>query len=328
MLFALQHRPLYLVFIENQESPMTIIHQRTLQHPVTCIGVGLHSGDNVKLSLKPAAADTGIVFVRTDVDAEIADVPARYDMVTETKLGTTLTNEHGTKACTVEHLMAALWGCGIDNARIELDGPEVPIMDGSSEPFVFLIECAGTVVQNAPRVAIEILRDIEVTDGDSTVLLQPSNGLTLDISIAFDHDSIGKQRDTYDFTRTNFKQALCRARTFGFAQDVEKLRAMGLARGGSLDNAVVLNESEIMNPEGLRYDDEFVRHKALDCVGDYFLACGHIQGHIRTHRPGHCINNALLHALFSDPANYRIVPMVKEAISDVTLEDLPQVAYA
>lgn len=304
---------------------MTTINQRTLQHPVTCIGVGLHSGDNVRLSLKPAPADSGIVFIRTDVDAAIAEVPARYDMVSETQLGTTLTNAHGTKACTVEHLMAALWGCGVDNALIELDGPEVPIMDGSSEPFVFLIECAGTVAQNAPRVAIEILRDIEVRDGDSTALLQPGEGFKLDISIAFDHDSIGKQHDLYDFSQTNFKQALCRARTFGFAHEVEKLRSIGLARGGSLDNAIVLNEEEILNPEGLRYGDEFVRHKALDCVGDYFLACGHIQGIVRTHRPGHCINNALLHAVFADPANYRIIPMQQPESAEFEAE-LPRMA--
>lgn len=307
---------------------MSVIHQRTLQHPVTCIGVGLHTGEHIRLSLKPAPADSGIVFVRTDVDASIAEVPARYDLVSETQLGTTLTNEHGTKACTVEHLMAALWGCGVDNARIELDGPEVPIMDGSSEPFVFLIECAGTVAQNAPRVAIEILRDIEVKDGESTVLLQPADDFSVDISIDFAHDKIGAQHALYDFSQTTFKQALCRARTFGFAHEVEQLRKIGLARGGSLDNAIVLNEDEVMNPEGLRYNDEFVRHKALDCVGDYFLACGHIRGAIRTHRPGHGINNALLHAIFADAANYRIVPMQNADVPAAAIVEERIAAYA
>ncbi len=304
---------------------MTTINQRTLQHPVTCIGVGLHTGEDIRLRLMPAPAGTGIVFVRSDVDAAVAEIPARYDLVTETRLGTVLTNEHGTKISTVEHLMAGLWGCGVDNARIEVDGPEVPIMDGSSEPFVFLIECAGTVAQNAPRMAIEVLRDVQVQDGESTVLLQPAEGFTLDISIVFDHTSIGSQHAVYDFAKTNFKQALCRARTFGFAKDVEMLRSMGLARGGSLENAVVLDEDKIINEEGLRYDNEFVRHKALDCVGDYFLAGAHLHALVRTNRPGHCINNAVLRELFSDEANYRLVPMVKDE-APAAVKELQQIA--
>jgi UDP-3-O-[3-hydroxymyristoyl] N-acetylglucosamine deacetylase len=283
--------------------------QTTLNYPVTCTGVALHSGAQVTMTLKPAETDHGIVFVRRDIDGAKARVPARYDAVVETRLGTTIANAHGTKVMTVEHLMAALWGCGVDNCLIELDGPEVPIMDGSSEPFVFLIECAGIEILDTPRRIIEVLRTVAVEDGNSTAILSPAEYFELDITIHFDHQHIGTQQANYDFTRTNFKQALCRARTFGFARDVEAMRAAGLARGGSLRNAIVLDEHEIVNSEGLRYGDEFVRHKALDCVGDYFLAGSAIRGAVTTLRPGHHINNLLMRALFSDAKNYRVVEM-------------------
>lgn len=279
--------------------------QRTVAHTVHFSGVALHSGRQVEMAIKPGAADTGIVFERLDVDAEIALVPARYDAVCETTLGTTVINRYRTTVQTVEHLMAALWGCGIDNAHITLAGPEIPIMDGSSEPFVFLLECAGTRELDAPRRVLEILQPVSVKDGDSTARIVPAEQFGLDVSIEFRHAAIGCQRATYDFEQSNFKRSLSRARTFGFANDVARLRELGLAQGGSLANAVVLSDDKVLNEEGLRYNDEFVRHKALDCVGDYFLCGGFLKGFVTTSRPGHGINNKLLRAIFADEANYR-----------------------
>jgi UDP-3-O-[3-hydroxymyristoyl] N-acetylglucosamine deacetylase len=284
-----------------------ILMQHTIAAPVSCAGVSLHTGDMVDMLIKPAAENTGIVFVRRDVEESRNVVPATYDRVTETTLGTTIANEHGVTVSTIEHVMAALWGAGIDNATIELDGPEVPIMDGSSEPFIFLIDCAGRREQNVAKRVIEVLKPVTVQEKDSTATLSPREGFVLDITIDFPHKLINRQQATYDFAATSFKQALCRARTFGFARDVEKMRSMGLALGGSLHNAIVLADEGILNEGGLRYNDEFVRHKALDCVGDYFLAGGMIHGNVETLRPGHGINNKLLRALFADPSNYRLV---------------------
>ncbi len=281
--------------------------QHTVAAEVSCVGVSLHSGDMVNMVIRPACPHSGIVFVRKDIDSPHNSVAAKYDAVVETTLGTTIANSHGVTVSTIEHVMAALWGAGIDNARIELDGPEVPIMDGSSEPFVFLLECAGRVQQRALRRVVEVLREVSVTDGGSTAVIAPHNGFVLDIEIAFNHPLIRSQKAQYDFSDTTFKQSLARARTFGFARDVEKMRAMGLALGGSLHNAIVVGEDAILNEGGLRYADEFVRHKALDCVGDYFLAGAMLQGKVSTARPGHGVNNKLLRALFADPANYRIM---------------------
>ena len=284
-----------------------LVCQHTVAAEVSCVGVSLHSGDMVNMVIRPAAPHTGIVFVRKDIDNATNVVPATFNAVVETTLGTTIANKHGVSVSTIEHLMAAIWGAGIDNARIELDGPEVPIMDGSSEPFTFLLECAGRVQQRASRRVVEVLKEIRVEEGKSVAVLKPSQGFVLEVEIAFNHPLIATQKARYDFSETTFKQSLARARTFGFARDVEKMRSMGLALGGSLHNAIVVGESEIMNEGGLRYADEFVRHKALDCVGDFFLAGAQIQGEVVTSRPGHGINNKLLRALFSDASNYRIV---------------------
>lgn len=280
--------------------------QHTVAAEVSCVGVSLHTGDMVNMTIRPAAANTGIVFIRTDVEQH-NHVPARFDAVVETTLGTTIANEHGTTVSTIEHVMAALWGADIDNARIELDGAEVPIMDGSSEPFVFLLDCAGRVQQRATRKTIEVLREVSVEEGASRATIAPNHGFSLSVEIAFNHKLIASQKAEYDFTRTSFKQSLARARTFGFARDVEKMRSMGLALGGSLHNAIVIGEDDILNEGGLRYADEFVRHKALDCIGDYYLAQAPIHGAVTTMRPGHGVNNKLLRALLADPANYRLV---------------------
>lgn len=284
-----------------------VFFQHTVAAEVSCVGVSLHTGDMVNLTIRPAQVNTGIVFIRKDVEEGRGVVPATFDSVTETNLGTTISNKHGVTISTIEHVMAAIWGAGIDNARIELDGPEVPIMDGSSEPFLFLLECAGRVQQKATRRVIEILKEITVEEGKSKATIAPADGFILDIEIAFNHKLIATQKARYDFTKTTFKQSLARARTFCFARDVDAMRKMGLALGGSLHNAVVLGEEDIMNEGGLRYADEFVRHKALDCVGDYLLAGGQIKGLVTTTRPGHGINNKLMRAIFADSANYRIV---------------------
>ena len=281
--------------------------QHTVAAEVSCVGVSLHSGDMVNMIIRPAAPNTGIVFVRKDIDSANNAVAATFDAVAETTLGTTISNKHGVTVSTIEHLMAAIWGAGIDNARIELNGPEVPIMDGSSEPFTFLLECAGRVQQRALRRTVEVLKEVRVEEGNSVAVIRPSDAFTLEVEIAFNHPVIKTQKALYDFSETTFKQSLARARTFGFERDVEKMRSMGLALGGSLHNAIVVGEHDVLNEGGLRYSDEFVRHKALDCIGDYYLAGATLQGEVVTSRPGHGINNKLLRALFADASNYRIV---------------------
>lgn len=284
--------------------------QTTINNKVSCKGVGLHSGEQVVMTIIPAAAGSGIVFKRLDVLAAKALVPAYFDAVCETNLGTTICNEHGTKVSTIEHLMAAIWGVGIDNALIELSGPEVPIMDGSSEPFVFMLECAGIITLKAPRRVLRVLKTIEVRDGNSYAKISPNKegdvGMLLNIEIEFNHSLIGKQMAKYDFRDVTFKQSISRARTFGFEHEVTALQSMGLALGGSLDNAIVVGKDEIINKDGLRYENEFVRHKALDCVGDLFLAGARIDGIVSFSRPGHAINNSLLRALFADDSAYII----------------------
>jgi UDP-3-O-[3-hydroxymyristoyl] N-acetylglucosamine deacetylase len=292
--------------------------QTTIANKVSCSGVGLHSGAAVIMTLQPAAANTGIVFKRLDVAKEHAVVVARYDAVMETKLGTTIRNHFNVGVSTIEHLMAALWGAGVDNVTIELNGPEVPIMDGSSEPFTFMLECAGLKRLPAAKRVIKILKTMEVREGDSIARVSPNlegeEGCVLDIEIAFAHKAINRQVASYDFRDVTFKQALSRARTFGFEHEVEALRSMGLARGGSLENAIVVGKEGILNEGGLRYDDEFVRHKALDCIGDLYLAGCRIDGHFHFTRPGHAINNALLRALLADETAYIITQ------SDSTLQ--------
>ncbi len=284
-------------------------YQQTIAKAVHCSSVGLHTGATVTLHLEPASVFSGIRFKRMDIDggrSERSTVEASYDLVTDTMLGTTIENEHGVGVATVEHLMAALWGMGIDNVLVRVDGPEVPIMDGSSADFIRLIEQAGVIAQDAPRRMIVIDEMIEVTDGQSVAILKPYDGFRLDIDIEFKHDAIARQSASYDFADVTFKEAISEARTCGFAADVAKLQAAGLARGGSLDNAIVIDDDGVMNDGGLRFDDEFVRHKALDCMGDYFLAGMRLWGHAVTSKPGHCINNKLIRALFNKPSAWHI----------------------
>lgn len=306
----------------------TLTAQHTLAHRISCVGVALHTGKKVQMTLHPAATDTGIVFVRTDVKDSPNAIPALYKNVTNTQLGTTITNIAGVSVSTIEHLMSALWGCGVDNARVELDGPEVPIMDGSAEPFVFLIECAGKAEQNAIRRVIEVLQPVEVVEGNKRASLKPSKEFGISLEIQFDSGAIATQHCHFNTSDISFKTDVSRARTFGFAHEVEQMRAMGLALGGSLDNAIVVSGDTILNEEGLRYTDEFVRHKVLDCIGDLYLAGGHILGHVDASRTGHGLNNKLLHKLFATEGAWRFVPPADIIPMPVAAELAAEAAYA
>lgn len=297
----------------RSDAPMTksgmALYQRTLKNPIHCSGVGLHGGQPVTLRLVPAKPNTGIIFRRVDLKNGARDIPASFDRVVDTRLCTVLGNDHGTQVGTVEHLLAALSGCGVDNAIIELDGPEVPIMDGSSEPFVFLIDCAGTEEQNVERDAIVVARSVSVESGAARARLDPASSFTIRLGIDFDSQAIGRQDLFLELSDDAFKREISRARTFGFLHEVEALRSMGLARGGSLENAIVVDGDRVMNEDGLRFDDEFVRHKVLDCIGDLSLAGGPLLGHFSGTRAGHAINNQLLHALFADRENWARMPI-------------------
>jgi len=291
-------------------------YQTTLETAVTCDGVGVHTGQPVTLSLWPAPAGTGVVFRRSDLAAEgapdrarqleRASIPARFDRVTDTRLCTTLSNEHGASVGTVEHLMAALLGCGVDNAVAEVDGPELPIMDGSASPFVALIESAGLRVHKTPARRIRVLRDVCVRDGDRSVCVRPADAFTAEVGIEFADPAIGRQTRTFTLDPHQFRTELARARTFGFLEEVEALRRAGLARGGSFENAVVVDNGRVLNESGLRYVDEFVRHKALDLIGDLYLAGAPIVGRIVGEKPGHDLNNRLLRELFATEDAWRI----------------------
>ena len=278
--------------------------QSTLKAPIGCVGVGLHAGRRVSLTLHPAQPGHGITFRRTDLGV---DIPARFDRVAATSLSTVLA-QGAASVGTVEHVMAALAGSGIDNALIELDGPEPPILDGSAAPYLFLIDCAGVVEQTEPRTAIRVCRPVRVTDGDAFAELRPNpgaQGLDLALSIDFAAAAIGRQALSIRLTPESFRHELARARTFALAEEVEQMRAAGLVQGGSLDNAVVVDRARVLNPAGLRMPDEFVRHKLLDAVGDLALAGAPLDGRFVAHRSGHTLNNRLLRALFADASAWR-----------------------
>jgi UDP-3-O-[3-hydroxymyristoyl] N-acetylglucosamine deacetylase len=281
--------------------------QKTLKRAIPCRGVGLHTGQTITMTLRPAAHDHGIVFVRTDITDHDNRIPARFDRVVDTRLCTVLANDAGARVGTVEHLMAAFAGCEIDNAVVEIDGPEVPIMDGSSEPFVFLIDCVGTRELDAPRRAIEIRKTVSVEHDGKRVTLSPAGSYAIDFEIDFASKAIGHATLGVELVNGTFRHELAQARTFGFLEEVEQLRAMGLACGGSLDNAIVVDGDTVLNEEGLRFPDEFVRHKVLDCVGDLYLAGAPLLGHVEAVKAGHHMNNAVLRALFADESAYAVV---------------------
>lgn len=287
-------------------------NQTTLGNSVSCSGIGVHSGREVRMTLAPALSGSGIQFYRTDIPGATS-VAARYDTVSGTQLGTTLENAEGVRVATVEHLMAAFAALGVDNARVELDGPEVPIMDGSSAPFVFLIECAGVRALSQPRELLRVRETVHVEDGDKSATLSPYDGFHIDLEIEFESAAVRRQRFKLDISEASFKAQLSRARTFGFLKEVELLRGLGFAQGGSLDNCVVIDGDIVLNEDGLRFGDEFVRHKILDVVGDLALAGRPMLGSFTGVCSGHHLNNVVLRALMARPSAFEIIRLGREA---------------
>lgn len=288
-----------------------MIRQRTLKNVIRATGVGLHTGEKVYLTLRPAAPDSGIIFRRVDLD-EPVEIPATPENVGDTTLSTTLIKD-GVRISTVEHLLSAMAGLGIDNAYVDLNAAEVPIMDGSAGPFVFLIQSAGIEEQNAPKRFIRIKKSVRVEDGDKWVNFEPFDGFKVAFTIDFDHPAFkeGSQIAEVDFSTTSFVREVSRARTFGFMNQIEQLRANNLALGGSLDNAVVVDDYRVLNEDGLRYVDEFVKHKILDSIGDLYLLGHSLIGAFSGHKSGHALNNELLRALLAQ----------EDAWEEVTFED-------
>jgi UDP-3-O-[3-hydroxymyristoyl] N-acetylglucosamine deacetylase len=289
-----------------------MIRQRTLKNVVRATGVGLHTGEKVYLSLRPSAPDTGIVFRRMDLPQPV-DIPAKASRVGDTRLSSCLERD-GVRVATVEHLMSAFAGLGVDNAYVDLTAGEVPIMDGSAGPFIFLIQSAGIEEQNAAKKFIRVLETVAVKDGDKWAKFEPYEGFRLDFSIAFNHPVFqqSSQRIQLDFATTSYVKEISRARTFGFMQDVESMRAQGLGLGGSLDNAIVMDEFRVLNSDGLRYENEFVKHKVLDAIGDLYLLGHPIIGAFSAHKSGHALNNKLARALLDDAAAWEFVTFQRQ----------------
>ncbi|SFQ94924.1 UDP-3-O-acyl-N-acetylglucosamine deacetylase [Poseidonocella sedimentorum] len=305
--------------------------QTTLRSPVTFKGQGLHSGRPAILTLHPAPANHGVQFLRRDVALGIGAVPARFDAVNQSPLCTRLQNTHGVSVSTVEHLMAALAGCGVHNVRAELDGPEIPILDGSAAPFVRGIFKAGIKPLNAELRAIRVLRPVSVARGEATAALAPHDRMHIDFHIDFDDAAIGTQERSLSLANGAFARVLSDSRTFCRQAEVEAMREQGLALGGTYENAVVVDGDKVLSPGGLRHDDEAVRHKMLDALGDLALAGLPILGRYTGYRAGHALTNDLLRALFADPANFEIVTCDVETASRLPgsglhLSDIPQVA--
>jgi UDP-3-O-[3-hydroxymyristoyl] N-acetylglucosamine deacetylase len=292
-----------------------MIKQRTLKNVIRATGVGLHSGEKVFMTLRPAAINTGIVFRRIDLSQPV-EVKAQAQLVGQTQLCTVLVDKNDVKIKTTEHLLAALAGLGIDNAYIDLSSEEVPIMDGSAGPFVFLIQSAGIEEQNAAKRFIRIKKTIQVTDGDKWARFEPYNGFKIGFTIDFKHPAFKKSAANaeIDFSTTSFVKEVSRARTFGFMKDIEYMRDRNLALGGSLDNAIVLDDYRVVNEDGLRYEDEFVKHKILDAIGDLYLMGHSIIGAYFAYKSGHGLNNQLLLALIADPSAWEEVSFEHEGV--------------
>lgn len=284
-----------------------MIRQRTLNNMIRATGVGLHTGEKVYLTLHPAPVNTGIIFRRTDLDP-VVEIHAKAENVGETTLSTTLMNGD-VRVSTVEHLLSAMAGLGIDNAIIDVTAPEVPIMDGSAGPFVFLLQSAGIREQEEPKQFIRIKRPVTVTDGDKVASFKPFEGFKVSFSIDFDHPAFHNRtlKAEVDFCSTSFVKEVSRARTFGFMHEIEYLRSKGLARGGSMDNAIVVDEFQVLNEDGLRYEDEFVKHKILDAIGDLYLLGNSLIGEFEGHKSGHGLNNASLRELIAQEDTWEVV---------------------
>ncbi|MCP8900238.1 UDP-3-O-acyl-N-acetylglucosamine deacetylase [Gilvimarinus xylanilyticus] len=295
-----------------------MIRQRTLKNAIRATGVGLHTGQKVYLTLLPAPADSGIVFRRVDLDP-VVEIEAKAENVGDTTLSTSLVKDD-VKVSTVEHLLSAMAGLGIDNAIVEVSAPEVPIMDGSAGPFVFLIQSAGIQEQAAAKQFIRIKRPVTVTDGDKSASFVPFDGFKVSFSIEFDHPVFdGRALETsVDFSSTSFVKEVSRARTFGFMHEIEYLRSKGLAKGGSVDNAIVVDEYRILNEDGLRYDDEFVKHKVLDAIGDLYLLGNSLIGEFKAHKSGHALNNKSLRQLIAQPDAWEVVTFEDETAAPIS----------
>lgn len=289
-----------------------MIRQRTLRNSIKATGIGLHTGEKVYLTLRPAPVDVGIVFRRVDLDP-VVEIMAKAENVGDTTLSTTLVNGD-VKVSTVEHLLSAMAGLGIDNAYVDISAPEVPIMDGSAGPFVFLLQSAGIEEQNAPKKFIRIKREVVVKQGDKVARFLPFDGFKVSFRIDFDHPVFrGRTVDAViDFSTTSFVKEISRARTFGFMHEIEYLRSQGLARGGSVDNAIVVDEYRVLNEDGLRYEDEFVKHKVLDAIGDLYLLGNSLIGEFDAYKSGHGLNNASLRALMAQEDAWEVVTFEDE----------------
>jgi UDP-3-O-[3-hydroxymyristoyl] N-acetylglucosamine deacetylase len=301
-----------------------MIKQRTLKAIVRATGVGLHTGTKVSMALRPAPIDTGIVFCRSDLPGNPA-IPAHALNVTNTTMATVIEKD-GARVSTVEHLMSALYGMGIDNAFIDVSAEEVPIMDGSAGPFVFLLQSAGIEEQPAPKRFVRVLQSLEVRDGDKWARFDPYNGFKVNFEIEFNHPVFKKRAQTasMDFSTTSFLKEISRARTFGFMRDLEVLRSKNLALGGTMDNAIVLDDYRVLNEDGLRYEDEFVKHKILDAIGDLYLLGRSLIGEFSGHKSGHALNNQLLRKLINTPNAWE--PVTFDDVKDSPISYLPAAA--
>jgi len=307
-----------------------MLRQRTLQSITRAVGVGVHSGHKVELTLRPAAPDTGIVFHRTDLPTPV-DIPVNAEAVSDTRMASTISpggDPGAPKVQTIEHLMSACAGLGIDNLHVDITGEEVPILDGSASSFVFLLQSAGVGVQDAPKRFLKVTRPVEVREGEGPTLkwarLEPYHGYRLTFEIEFDHPVVNAtgQRIEFDMGSGRYKQEIARARTFGFTRDVETMRARGLGRGGSLDNVIVIDDHGVLNSDGLRYADEFVKHKILDAIGDLHIAGKPLLASYVAYKSGHALNNKLLRALLSDRDAYEVVTFDDEAAAPRGLVEL------
>ncbi|NBX40974.1 MAG: UDP-3-O-acyl-N-acetylglucosamine deacetylase [Gammaproteobacteria bacterium] len=305
-----------------------MIRQRTLKSVTRAVGVGVHSGQRVELTLRPAAPDTGIVFRRTDLP-EPVEIPARAENVGDTMLGTSLV-KGDVRVSTVEHLLSAFAGLGIDNACVEVSAAEVPIMDGSAGPFVFLLQSAGIEEQRTPKRFIRIKKSVRIEEGDKWAQFDPFDGFKVNFEIEFNHPIFKRraQRATMDFSTTSFLKEISRARTFGFMRDLETMRARNLALGGTLENAIVLDDSKVLNEGGLRYEDEFVKHKILDAIGDLYLLGHSLIGEFSGHKSGHGLNNRLLRALLADTSAWEAVVFEKPEDAPISYVRAPVLAAA
>ncbi len=282
-------------------------YQKTIDSNINCSGIGLHSGKEVNISLKPAPIDSGIIFKRIDVKDKNNIIKANYLNVTQTNLGTVITNEDKVSVSTIEHFMAAIWCLEIDNLLIEINNDEMPILDGSSEPFIFLLECAGKKQQDAERRIIEIKKEFTFKSDDKFVTVKPAANFSIDLEINFNHSQIKELNYYFNEESSSFKSDISRARTFCFKSEIDYMHKNGLAKGGSLDNAIVIDDNSILNKDPLRYKDEFVKHKILDFIGDIYLAGNRIAGEFKAYKTGHSLNNQFLRELLTNKDNWRLI---------------------